>query len=248
MYFYKRVSKIIESFFLTTNIPIQAFKFSGDFISSSGYNQEFHKLFNDNHIIEDIKFKISENEKVFPVTVSYLNNIYFTAVPICTRNIYKGLFILGPYTSRENHRMNIVYKPKKILPYFISLISIIAEDNGCRCKHSKEHIIYSLHVRKAIDYIHAKYKEDITLSHVADYLEINKSYFASIFKKETNKTFTQFLNHIRIEKSKELLLENNSSVLDVALAVGFNSQNYFNITFKRLTNQSPLGFVNSFTD
>lgn len=55
-------------------------------------------------------------------------------------------------------------------------------------------------------------------------------------------TFTEFLNKIRIEKSKELLLEDKYSILDIALMVGFNNQNYYNIMFKKITNQTPLEF------
>src|SRR5699024_6975480 len=78
--------------------------------------------------------------------------------------------------------------------------------------------------------------------HVSEYLGINKSYFCSIFKNETGKTFTQFLNEKRIEKSKKLLREDNLSILDIALSVGFNNQNYYNIIFKRITNTTPLEY------
>lgn len=96
-----------------------------------------------------------------------------------------------------------------------------------------------------MDYIDARYNESITLEDISDYLKINRCYFCSIIKKETGKTFSQLLNEVRIEKSKELLLQENSSILDVALSVGFNNQNYYNMTFKRLTNMTPLEFRNS---
>ncbi len=62
------------------------------------------------------------------------------------------------------------------------------------------------------------------------------------YKNEIGMTFTEFLNKIRIEKSKELLLEDKYSILDIALMVGFNNQNYYNIMFKKITNQTPLEF------
>ena len=46
-------------------------------------------------------------------------------------------------------------------------------------------------------------------------------------RKRTGKTFSQLVNEIRIEKSKELLTKNNLSILEIALSVGFNNQNYF---------------------
>ncbi len=88
----------------------------------------------------------------------------------------------------------------------------------------------------------SRYNKNITLDDVANYLDINKSYFCTLLKKEAGKTFTQVLNSIRIEKSKSLLLEGNSSTLDIALAVGFNNQNYYNIDFKKITGMTPLEF------
>ncbi|MGO1468637.1 MAG: helix-turn-helix domain-containing protein [Tissierella sp.] len=83
------------------------------------------------------------------------------------------------------------------------------------------------------------------LPHRATYLNVNKCYFCSLFKKETGKTFTQFLNELRVKKSMDLLKEGNLSMLDIALDVGFNNQNYYNITFKKITNKTPSEYKNS---
>lgn len=243
--FNKKVSKTVESFYLATNMPIQALKLDGHSISSAGYNNRLSRLFDCSNVYERIKIQLPKDNEEFNITISCRNDIYFTAIPICPRNIYRGFFVLGPYSSRANHNMNIVYKPISIIPHLISFIPIIFTDCGCKKYHPTDDIAYGLHVRKAVDYIDARYSDNITLSNVSDYLGINKSYFASIFKKETGKTFTQYLNQLRVKKSKKLLLENNSSILDVALAVGFNSQNYYNIMFKRITNKSPLEFINN---
>ncbi len=60
-----------------------------------------------------------------------------------------------------------------------------------------------MHIRKAIDYIDSRYMYDIKLEDLSNYLNINKSYFSSLFKKETGgETFTEYLNKIRIEKKQ----------------------------------------------
>jgi YesN/AraC family two-component response regulator len=103
---------------------------------------------------------------------------------------------------------------------------------------------YSAYVKKSIDYLNARYHETITLSDIAAHLNISKYYLCSLFKKETGKNLSQYLNEIRIEKSKELLLKENLSVLDIALSVGFNNQNYYNVMFKKFMNYTPLEFRN----
>ena len=57
--------------------------------------------------------------------------------------------------------------------------------------------ICNFHINKAIDYTDQNYTEPITLEEMADYLGINKCYFCHLFKKETGKTYSQFLNEIR---------------------------------------------------
>ena len=91
----------------------------------------------------------------------------------------------------------------------------------------------------------ARYHDPITLEEVSQYLKISKSYLCNLFKKETGKTFSQFLNELRIEKSKKMLIEKDWPVLDIALSVGFNNQNYYNLIFKKLTHRTPLEFRKS---
>ncbi|PBI14839.1 helix-turn-helix domain-containing protein [Clostridioides difficile] len=55
----------------------------------------------------------------------------------------------------------------------------------------------------------------------------------SLFKKKSGYTFTNFLNKVRVEKSKKYILKKDLSILDVAVLIGFNSQNYYSIIFKK---------------
>lgn len=55
-------------------------------------------------------------------------------------------------------------------------------------------------------------------------------------------TFTQIVREVRVEKSKLLLTNSNLSTLTIALTVGFNNQNYFNMSFKKLTGMTPLEY------
>lgn len=102
--------------------------------------------------------------------------------------------------------------------------------------------MYTYHVKKAIDYIYENYEKPLTLDYMAKYLGLNKCYFCKLFRLETGKTFSRFLNEVRIKKSKELLLNTNLSILDIALTVGYNNQNYYNMSFKKLTGVTPLKY------
>ena len=95
---------------------------------------------------------------------------------------------------------------------------------------------------RVVEYVRQNYNQTLKLEEVAAHFDLNKCYFCSVLKKELGKTFSQIVNEIRIDKSKELLLENRLSILEIALRVGFNNQNYFNMAFKKLTGVTPLAF------
>ena len=63
-----------------------------------------------------------------------------------------------------------------------------------------------------------------------------------ILKKESGKTFVDYLNEFRIERAAELLEEPESKVYEVAMKVGFTHQTYFSSVFKKLIGLSPKQF------
>ena len=68
---------------------------------------------------------------------------------------------------------------------------------------------------------------------------MSKSYFCRILKDELGYTFTEYVNHLRVERAKLYLRDSTMSIADIAYAVGFDDQSYFTRIFKKLTNVSP---------
>lgn len=101
---------------------------------------------------------------------------------------------------------------------------------------------YSLHVNRALQYIRIHYAEPITLKQLAEYLNLNPSYLSSQINKETQLSLTDNIHKIRIEQSKHLLINTNCAVKEIADAVGYNYQNYFNAVFKSTVGMTPLEF------
>jgi AraC-like DNA-binding protein/ligand-binding sensor protein len=93
-------------------------------------------------------------------------------------------------------------------------------------------------IHKVVDYISQNYSKKITLEDVAAHVYLSASYLSKIFKQEMGRNFTSYLNEIRIEKSKTLLLQ-NLKLVDIASLVGFEDQSYFTKVFKRITGLSP---------
>jgi len=97
-------------------------------------------------------------------------------------------------------------------------------------------------ISKAISYVKTNYMRKLTLNEVAAYVFLSPSYFSKIFKDEMKYYFNDYLNYVRVEKSKALLLTERISLVDIAANVGFYDQSYFNKVFKKITGVTPKKF------
>lgn len=86
------------------------------------------------------------------------------------------------------------------------------------------------------------YMESWDVQRMADYCHLSTDYFSHQFKKVTGKSPIQFLNYLRVEQSKEMLLTENLTVSEVAELVGYKDPLYFSRIFKKLTGTSPKVF------
>jgi len=87
-----------------------------------------------------------------------------------------------------------------------------------------------------------QYNQNISLKQASKIAHMSTPYFCKFFKKVTGSTFNEYLVNIRIDKAKELLLKNNSTITDIAFQVGFNNLGYFYRVFKKNTKLKPSEF------
>ncbi|MCU6711922.1 response regulator [Paenibacillus sp. J5C_2022] len=97
----------------------------------------------------------------------------------------------------------------------------------------------NVYVARAKQYIADHYFEQIRLKDVSERLYVNANYFSSVFKRETGKNFIDYLNEVRINESKKLLLHTDHKVFEISLLVGFGNFSYYNKMFKRLCGVTP---------
>ena len=94
-------------------------------------------------------------------------------------------------------------------------------------------------VTRAREFIKEHQADDLSLADVARAVNTSTFYFCKLFKKATGLNFTEYLSRVRIEKAKNLLLNPNLRVSEIAYAVGFQSLTHFNRIFKKIAGQSP---------
>ena len=97
-------------------------------------------------------------------------------------------------------------------------------------------------ITTAKQFIREHFTEDLSLGQVAGTVHISAFYFCKLFKRATGLTFTEFLSRLRTEKAKELLLNPNLRVSEIAYEVGFQSLTHFNRVFRRIAGLSPTNY------
>jgi len=97
-------------------------------------------------------------------------------------------------------------------------------------------------VIRAKHYVRDHATEVITMEEVARVAGLSLTYFSKIFKKETGLPFPEYVNRVRLEKVKGLLLSKEKSINELAFEAGFESISHFNRVFKKYEGTSPILF------
>ena len=97
-------------------------------------------------------------------------------------------------------------------------------------------------VRQVKEYVMNNYDKKISLSDIADHIYMSSSYLSYSFKKNTGKNLVEYINEVKIEKAKEMLMDTKVRIKDVYHKVGFTDYSYFSRVFKRVTGTSPLNY------
>ena len=98
---------------------------------------------------------------------------------------------------------------------------------------------YDPRVRKAMRYITDNFASNITIADVAETVSLNPVYFGTLFKKETNMTFREYLNTIRINQAESMLRACKWNVTEAAQNCGFSDVFYFSRLFKKYKGIPP---------
>lgn len=107
----------------------------------------------------------------------------------------------------------------------------------------KETIFKSdLKINSVFEYVMDNFSNPITLDEVAKVASMNKTAFCRYFKKRTKKTFSSFLNEIRIGYACKLIREDKYTITEAAYLSGYNSPSHFNKQFRLIKNISPSEF------
>lgn len=94
-------------------------------------------------------------------------------------------------------------------------------------------------VNALLRHIHACYAEPLTLKASAELVRMDESYLSGLFRKKTGVPFIRYVQQVRVEQAKRLLVQTDLPVQAVGEKVGFPNANYFFKLFKKMTGRTP---------
>lgn len=94
-------------------------------------------------------------------------------------------------------------------------------------------------VDNVIWYLEQHFREEISLSELAEHFFVVPAYLSRKFKEKKNCTVMQYLENVRLRRSRELLESTSMSISDIARAAGYNDSNYFARSFRKVYGVSP---------
>jgi len=98
------------------------------------------------------------------------------------------------------------------------------------------------YIRKALRYMADHYSEHLELQQVAAFVGLSPSYFSTLFRQTVGMNFRDHLNWLRVEESKQLLLDKQYTLADIAISMGFPDQSYYCKVFRKIVGVTPGKF------
>ena len=134
-----------------------------------------------------------------------------------TFNIHKAKFL----DDLHNHILSIINKAEQLLRS--------SEFNGI--------------VKSALYYMEKNYSNpNLSIVDIAQHCNVNANYLCGTFKSITGETINHYINNLRIENSKKLIIETNKSIADISKICGFNDAKYFCKVFGKYTKETPSNY------
>ncbi|ATD54176.1 response regulator transcription factor [Clostridium chauvoei] len=234
-----RVSNNLKKYVLTEGFNICLSK--EDVWNLEKENRSFHDE------IETINKLVIEKNK--PELEKYILSLFDQK--LTPRNIYdlsiKTIFLMDKVS--EEFRLDVKYRKDSLRDTLVKLCNesaidniksfILGEIDELMELMTSNTVKYSPVVQQVVNTVNEKYCEELSLKTLAHYYNINSSYLGQIFTKEVGSSFSDYLNKVKNMKAKELILNTNMKINDIAKAVGYFDTSYFYRKFKKYYGVCP---------
>ncbi len=167
---------------------------------------------------------------------------YTDQVPIFKGEAYvssselAGLLRTFMIESREYESYGMLDKMAEMIAHVVARSVIPTKSE----KSQPIHLLYErLEVDRAVSYMNSHMQEKITLEQLAEQVNISQGQFSRVFKEVTGQAPIEYLNVMRLERARGMLLNGGKTMTEIALLCGFSSSAYFSSCFQRHCGMSP---------
>lgn len=117
--------------------------------------------------------------------------------------------------------------------FFVNICRMLRDQNV----YAGDDVIEKLKI-----YVDRNYQKELSLEFLSSLFYMNRSYLSHLFRQKTDCKFVDYVNQIRVEKAKDLLLQSDRKMYQIARAVGYDNIKYFFRIFKKVTGMTPSQF------
>ena len=173
----------------------------------------------------------------------------FKSIKSLLDNANCGLSFADPIKTRVGQALvGIQYETsfQRVLT-LLSVLKLLSSSNPTFLNSSNlESLNNNNKLKRLFNFIKYNFQKDLNLALAAEKVSMTVPAFCRYFKKNTGKTFIQFVNEYRANHSAKLLLETNTDIKSICYESGFNNYSNFCRAFKRNYNTTPKNFRDNF--
>lgn len=172
----------------------------------------------------------------------------FAELQLLLENCKRGLY----FTLSNNNEFSYLIEDllnqtgiRKII-VFLKLLYVLSQQNSVVLS-SNDYVfikseINNKRINKIYNYVQQNFSKSVSATEGASLINLSESAFCHFFKKSTGKTFSDYINEVRISHACNLLLLTDTTISEVAFSCGFDSLTYFNRVFKSKKHATPRDF------
>jgi two-component system response regulator YesN len=185
--------------------------------------------------VSDIFDNLSKNEKINPV-------IYFKLAEKLYQVFSSTIYNISIKTITEEQNISDIdlSKYKSISEIKNGIIKSFVKELGIYLDLYNSRV--NAPVRLVKNYISENYNKTISLTQIAELVNLNPVYLSIIFKKELGMNFSDYLINYRIDKAKQLLKEIQYNISQVSEMIGYSDPKYFSKLFKKIVGINPINY------
>lgn len=173
----------------------------------------------------------------------YIQQVYCQLLSVLLRTIYEMNIMPEELYGTSIHLYEELFKRNTFEEADLWYRDLVIR--VCKAINEKKAARVSNVISSAIEYIKKNCNRDLSLSEVADKVNLNPSYFSRLFKEEAGTQFVEYVRIAKMDLAKELLKKSSKKIYEICEELGYVNVQYFSTVFKNTVGMTPNEYKKS---